>query len=130
MEGYIMNDCPSNIILINGPTGSGKSLYIRQLGATPANTLNSEQLVDEILEMCHNKTSLDDLVVMLHYVRFFENMESLRGKEETQKLAAQLVLRLSSQHRIVITGIDFKGRLPFFLDSLKSYQFMQLPKRC
>lgn len=119
----------TGIVLIDAPTGAGKTRYIKSLGATHSNTLTSEQLVDAILEMCRNKTSLDNLVVKLHHVRFFENMESLRGKEETQKLAAQLVLRLSSQHRVIITGIDFKGRLPFFLESLKSYQFVQPPKR-
>lgn len=124
-----MNDCPSNIILINGPTGSGKSLYIRQLGASPANTLTSEQLVDQLLQMCHSKTSIEDLVRKLQHIYYVQNMESLAGKEETQELAAQLIQSLAKNHPITLTGINFPQNTPFFLSALEEYHLLQLPKR-
>ena len=115
-----MNDCPSNIILINGPTGSGKTLYIRRLGATPANTLTSEQLVDELLQMCRSKSSLTETATRLSHITYIENMESLAGRPETQRLAAELIALMASKHRIILTSVDFANRLPFLLETLKA----------
>ena len=54
----------------------------------------------------------------LGHIAYIENMESLRGREETQKRAAGLVKRLAEKQPVVLTGIDFRDRLPFFLAAL------------
>lgn len=108
----------TGIVLIDAPTGAGKTRYIKSLGATQSNTLTSEQLVDELLQMCMNKISLINLAEKLQHIHYFENMESLSRKEKTQRLAAQLVQIMAVNKPVILTGIDFKLKLPFFLEEL------------
>lgn len=115
-----MDSYNTGIVLIDAPTGAGKTRYIKSLGATHSNTLTSEQLVDELLQMCMNRTSLINLAAKLQHIHYFENMESLCGKEKTQRLAAQLVQIMAVNKPVILTGIDFKLKLPFFLEELGS----------
>lgn len=117
-----MNSSNTGIVLIDAPTGTGKTQYIKKLGATSANTLSSEQLVDAFLQMCRSESSLDDLAEQLRHIVYFENMESLCGKEVTQKLAAQFIQKLSEKNRITLTGINFRQKLPYFLSGLDEYK--------
>ena len=122
-----MNNFLADVILIDAPTGSGKTRYIKSLGAVPSNTLTSEQLIDALLEMCRNNTSLDNLANKLQHIYYFENLESLCGREDTQRLAASLIMRISKQHRTFSTGINFKEKLPFFMATICSYELVQPP---
>ena len=112
----------SNIVLIDAPTCAGKSRYIRMLGATPANTLTSEALMDELIRMCQSEASLEETAAKLKPIAYFENMESLAGRAETQRLAAELIRYMAKDHRVTLTGIEFQKRLPFFLNALGSYR--------
>ncbi len=117
-----MENYSANIILIDAPTGSGKSRYIKKLGATVANTISSEQLVDVLLQVAQRKYSMDAAINILKDVQYIENMESLCGKEETQKMAAQFIQKLSESKLITLTGINFREKLPYFLSSLDEYK--------
>lgn len=108
----------ANIVLIDMPAGSGKTQYIKALGATPANTLSSEQLIDILLQMCRGQSSLKETAKSLNRIIYIENMESLAGRPETQRLAAQLVALIASEHSVILAGIDFQNRTPFLLETL------------
>lgn len=116
-----MDTCDTGIILVDGPSGSGKTRYIKKLGSTQANTLTSEQLTDALLQMCKQNSSLQEIAATLQHIAFFENMESLHGRQETQRLAAQLIALMAEKRRITLTGIDFRRRLPYFLDALNAH---------
>jgi tRNA A37 N6-isopentenylltransferase MiaA len=113
-----MTKSNANIVLIDGPTGSGKTQYIKALGATPANTLSSAQLIDILLQMCWDKPSLEEAAKSLKHITYIENIESLAGRPQTQRLAAQLVALIASEHCVMLTGIDFQNRTPFLLETL------------
>ena len=117
-----MNTHNTGVVLIDGPTGSGKTQYIKRLGATPSNTLTSEQLMDILLqmcrEMCQGEFSLEETAFNLGHIAYVENMEDLAGRPETQRLAAKLVALMASKHCVTLTGIDFPNRLPFLLETL------------
>lgn len=117
-----MDNCNTGIVLIDAPTGSGKSRYIKKLGATVANTISSEQLVDILLQVAQEEYSMDAAINILKDVQYIENMESLCGKEETQKMAAQLIQKLSESKSVTLTGINFRQKLPYFLSSLDEYK--------
>ena len=113
-----MDNCNTGIVLIDAPAGSGKTQFVRKMGAAPFNTLTSEQLIDTLLQMCQRKSSLEETAAGLSHITYIENMESLAGRPETQRLAAQLVVLMASKQRVILTGIDFLKRLPFLLETL------------
>ena len=117
-----MDNCNTGIVLIDVPTGSGKSRYIKKLGATAANTISAERLVDILLQIAQEEYSMDATINILKDVQYIENMESLCGKEETQKMAAQLIQKLSESKSVTLTGINFRQKLPYFLSSLDKYK--------
>lgn len=117
-----MDNCNAGIVLIDAPTGAGKSRYIKKLGATAANTISSEQLVDILLQIAQEEYSMDAAINILKDVQYIENMESLCGKEEMQKMAAQLIQKLSDRKSVTLTGINFRQKLPYFLSSLDEYK--------
>ena len=87
-----MENYSANIILIDAPTGSGKSRYIKNLGATAVNTISSEQLVDILLQVAREEYNMDAAINVLKNVQYVENMESLCGKEETQLIISLIIL--------------------------------------
>ena len=114
----------AEIMLIDGPTRSGKTQYIKNLGAMPSNTLTSEALIDILLQIAKGGASLDKTAAKLSHIEFIEDLDLLCGRETTQKLAAQLIQRMAQERRIILTGINFQERLPYFMNMLSHVDTM------
>lgn len=119
----------TNILLLDAPSGAGKTRYIKKLGANSTNTLTSEQLKEAILQMSLRNISPEALAAQLDSILFLENLEDLAGKENTQRCAAQLIRHMASRRKgqpLILTGIHLETRLPVFLKALGTYKPLHL----
>lgn len=108
------------VLILNGPSGCGKSRCIRTLGAQPHNTRSSEKLQELILRCAQEGLTAEQAAAQLGAdCRFFENMESLRGKPYTQQQAAKLLNLLSQDRCVILTAIDCRNTLPYLLLGLE-----------
>ena len=117
-----------NILLLDGPSSCGKTRTIRAMGATPKNTMTSDMLITELVQIAAKNQHIQEAADNLSHIRFLENLETLAGQPHTQLLAARLVMAMAKNHPIIITGICFQSRLPFFLKELKTYQCLRYRK--
>ena len=108
------------IHIIEGATGTGKTRYLNTLGRTNKNTLSSQELLDKLLLIGKESFTIEQMVAELSSIRFIENLESLRGKEASQKLAAHLIAAMAEGRDVYVTAIDPENSVPFFLQLLTS----------
>ena len=110
------------LYLIEGPTGSGKTRYLKALGANQDNTLTTESLWEQLLFIAKGFLTVEETAARLCHIEYVENLESLRGRQATQTLTGQLLTRMARDRDVYVAGIDFENNLPFFLEALGEYE--------
>jgi len=121
------------VLLIEGPTGCGKSLLLRQLQHRETRKIaivSSEVIVDYFIHVVIRKYKDPfEKIANDHDIICIENIDMLRGKS-TEIEAAFIIKRLiEKQKTVIINGIKCTQRTPHMLELLKDilriFQFVE-----
>lgn len=112
----------AGVVVLAAPSGSGKTEMVQTLRAEMSDSVifTGEQMYESLIEQCRNGGDASHVYKDLIDYRcvFIEDLDFYGGRPTTETVLADSLNALSQRTLVVITGVDIKSRMPYFLNRL------------
>ena len=127
----ILAETKYGIIYIEGPSACGKTYLLKQLRSSSDKEVriySYEKVVMEIMDciISKDRNSHDYIANLKAPVVCVEDVDFLKGKEQTQLEFSMLAFKLSLEGLVIFTGIDLYERVPNIFKYMRNSHYYKL----
>lgn len=128
--------CWERIIFLDGPTGCGKTRFLKGLQAEGVLIVPMQELLETLIGCLQQNKARADIYRAIDAaypckILCLEDIDlSLAGKPATQEEVAIMLRRLSDTRKIILTGISLQDRCSVLLDRIGevSFKYFDFPQ--
>ena len=118
----ILKERPAgSITVLDGPTACGKTRLLKQLeasGVRSVKTHSVEAIKELIIERAYTSPSIQRILGDSDIIAI-DDIDFLKTAETFQTAAAILIEKASSEHAVIIAGIQIGERIPVMMEILE-----------